>query len=110
MKRLYNHYFPTPSYLAMNACAIDISDQSIKYGELIATSAGPRLSKYGKEKIPIGTVVSGKIEKEAELIRILKKIKDKENLHFIRVSLPEEQMYLFTLSLPKTNNQNLRDM
>lgn len=110
MKRLYNHYFPTPSYLAMDSCAIDISDQSIKYGELINTSSGPRLGRYGKEKIPQGVVISGKIEKEDEIIRILKKIKDKENLHFIRVSLPEEQMYLFTLSVPKTNNENLRDI
>ncbi len=94
----------------MSSCAIDISDQSIKYGELIATSSGLRFSKYGKEKIPEGVVVSGKIEKEDEMIRLLKKIKDKENLHFIRVSLPEEQMYLFTLSLPKTNNGNIRDM
>jgi len=95
----------------MNSCAIDISDQSIKYGELIATSSGPRLGKYGKEKIPEGVVVSGKIEKENELVRILKKIKEKEDLHFIRVSLPEEQMYLFTLSLPKLDdNNNMRDM
>lgn len=110
MKRLYSYYFPTPSYLAMNSCAIDISDQSIKYGELIATSSGPRLGKYGKEKIPEGVVVSGKIEKENELISLFKKIKERENLHFIRVSLPEEQMYLFTLSLPQTDNDNLRDM
>lgn len=110
MKRLYNHYFPTPSYLAMNACAIDISDQSVKYGELITTSSGLRLDKYGREKLPAGVVISGKIEKEDELVRILKKIKDKEKLHFIRVSLPEEQMYLFTLSLPKTDGDNLREM
>lgn len=110
MKRLYNHYFPTPSYLAMNSCAIDISDQSIKYGELINTSSGPRLGKYGREKIPEGVVVSGKIEKEDEMIRLLIKIREKENIHFIRVSLPEEQMYLFTLSVPKTNKENLREM
>ncbi|MFA6515136.1 MAG: pilus assembly protein PilM [Candidatus Paceibacterota bacterium] len=110
MKRLYNHYFPTPKYLAMSSCAIDISDQSIKYGELVATSSGLRLSKYGKEKIPEGVVVSGKIEKEDELLIILKKIRDKENIKFIRVSLPEEQMYLFTLSIPKTTNEKIRDV
>jgi len=111
MKRLYNHYFPTPSYLTMNPCAIDISEQTIKYGQLEATSSGLHLGKYGKENIPSGVVVSGRIEKEDELINILKKIKEKENLHFIRVSLPEEQMYLFTLSLPKTDDdENIRDM
>jgi len=110
MKRLYNQYFPTPKYLAMNSCGIDISDQSIKYGELIMTTSGLRLSNYGKEKIPDGVVVSGKIEKENELVSILKKIKEKEKLHFVRVALPEEQMYLFTLSLPKTKDANLSDM
>jgi type IV pilus assembly protein PilM len=94
----------------MNACAIDISDQSIKYGELVTTAYGLRLGRHGKEKLPSGVVVSGKIEKENELVKILKKIKEKENLHYIRVSLPEEQMYLFSISLPKTKEDNLRDM
>ncbi|HLP86419.1 MAG TPA: type II secretion system protein GspL [Candidatus Paceibacterota bacterium] len=110
MKRLYNKYFPTPSFLAINSCAIDISDQSIKYGELSATSQGLVLRKYGKEQLPEGIVVSGKIEKEEEFVRVLKNIKDKENFHFVRVSLPEEQMYLFTLSLPKVSNSELRGM
>lgn len=110
MRQLYNRYFPTPSYLAMNSFAIDISDQSIKYGELLATPHGLRLGRFGKEKIPEGVVVSGKIEDQDKLAAILKKIKEKENLHFVRVSLPEEQMYLFTLSLPKVDEKNLKDI
>ena len=110
MKQLYNRNFPTPSYLAMNSFAIDISDQSIKYGELLATPLGLRLGRFGKEKIPAGVVVSGKIENEESLVGILKDLKKKENLKFVRVSLPEEQMYLFTLSLPKANDKDLRDM
>ena len=110
MNQLYNHYFPTPSYLAMNSFAIDISDQSIKYGELIATSQGLRLGRFGKEKIPEGVVVSGKIEDENKLVEILKKLKQKEKMNFVRVSMPEEQMYLFTISLPLVYENNLRDM
>jgi type IV pilus assembly protein PilM len=110
MKKLFSHYFPTPSYLAMDSFAIDISDKSIKYGELIKNSSGISLGKYGREKIPEGIIVSGKIEKEDELVNILKKIKEKNGFHFIRVSLPEEQMYLFTLSIPKTKNEDLRDV
>lgn len=110
MKKLYNYYFPTPSYLAMNSFAIDISDQSIKYGELLSTPLGLRLGHFGKEKIPSGVVVSGKIEDEEKLVIILKNLKEKEKLNFVRVSLPEEQMYLFTLSLPKVNEKELRDI
>jgi len=110
MKQSYNRHFPTPSYLAMKSFAIDISDQSVKYGELISTPLGLRLGRFGKEKIGEGIVVSGKIEKENELVEVLKNLKKKEKLNFVRVSLPEEQMYLFTLSLPKTNEADLRDM
>ncbi|MFA6355067.1 MAG: pilus assembly protein PilM [Candidatus Paceibacterota bacterium] len=110
MRQLYNRYFPTPSYLAMNSFAIDISDQSIKYGELLATPHGLRLGRFGKERIGEGVVVSGKIEDQDKLALVLKKIKEKENLHFVRVSLPEEQMYLFTLSLPKVDEKNLRNI
>ena len=110
MKKLYNRNFPTPSYLAMKSFAIDISDQSIKYGELLATQLGFRLGRFGKEKIESGAVVSGKIENEESLVASLRAIKKKENLKFVRVSLPEEQMYLFTLSLPKANDKELRDM
>lgn len=110
MKQLYNRYFPTPSYLDMKSFSIDISDQSVKYGELIATPLGLRLGRFGKEKILPGVVVSGKIENPVELIKLLKKLKEDLKLKLVRVSLPEEQMYLFTLSLPKTTEGNLRDM
>ena len=110
MKQLYNRYFPTPSYLMMKSFSIDISDQSIKYGELIPTAQGLRLGHFGKEKIPEEVVVSGEIQDQVKLASILKTIKQKENIEFVRVSLPEEQMYLFTLSLPKVKEKELRDI
>lgn len=94
----------------MDSCAFDISDESIKYGQLSNTPHGLKLTKLGKESIPEGIIVSGKIVDEKKIIDILKKIRIKEKLHFIRVSLPEEQMYVFTLSLPKIQNQDLREM
>ncbi len=109
MKQSYSRYFPTPSYLAMNSCALDISDQSIKYGELLPTQQGLRLGRFGHEKIPVGVIDSGKIQDEQKLVAILKNLKERERLHFVRVSLPEEQMYLFTLSIPEISGSDLRD-
>lgn len=108
MRIPYSRYFPTPSFLMMSSCAIDISDSSIKYGQIVATTNGLRLKKYGQIKIKEGIVVSGKIEKEKELTLILNNLRIKENLKFVRISLPEEQMYLFTISIPK-NTSNIRD-
>ncbi len=94
----------------MNSCALDISDQSIKYGELLATPNGLRLGRFGHEKIPPGVINSGKIENEAELVNILKALAKREHLNFVRISLPEEQMYLFTLSLPSVTVGDLREV
>lgn len=109
MKKLFNYYFPTPTYLNMDSCALDISDESIKYGQLVISSSGLRLSKFGKEKIPEGVITSGKIEDDKKLIDILKEIKKREHLSFVRVSLPEEQMYIVTLSLPQMKAEALRE-
>lgn len=110
MKKLYNKYFPTPSYLSMNPFSIDISDHTIKYGKLSVTSSGLSLSHFGKENIPDGVIVSGKVQKEDDFVLLLKKIKEQEKIQFIRASLPEEQTYLFSLSIAKTEKQNLRDV
>lgn len=91
----------------MNSFALDISDQSLKYGELLSTAHGLRLGRFGHERIPPGVIASGKIENEEELIRILKDLVQREHLHFVRISLPEEQMYLFTLKLPKITQHDL---
>lgn len=109
MKSSYSRYFPTPSFLAMNSCALDISDLTIKYGELLITPQGLRLGRFGEEDIAPGIIVSGKIEKENELVAILTSLRKRERLHFVRISLPEEQMYLFTLSLPLMKREEIRD-
>ncbi len=96
-----SHYFPTPKFLAMSSFALDISDQSIKYGELYMGVHGLNLGKYGEEKVAPGIIVSGKIENEEKLVEILKRIQKKEGLKFVRVALPEEQVYLFNIWLPK---------
>ncbi|MEA3399416.1 MAG: pilus assembly protein PilM [Patescibacteria group bacterium] len=96
-----NHYFPTPKLLLMPSFALDISDKSIKYGELKMGSKGLYLGRFGKKEIPEGVIISGKIEKESQLIKMLKELRKEQNLHFVRVALPEEQIYLFNISLPK---------
>ncbi|MDQ5971712.1 MAG: Type pilus assembly protein PilM [Patescibacteria group bacterium] len=109
MREIYNHHFPTPDFLTMPACALDISDESIKYGELTPSKDGFKLKYYGNEKIPPGIVVAGKIENEAKLVEILNSIKNKVKMKYVRASLPEEQMYLFNLVLPNVPNNQMKE-
>jgi type IV pilus assembly protein PilM len=109
MNHEYKHQFPAPRFLSMPSCAIDISDQSIKYGELIPTPDGLVLGRYGQEKVPEGAVVSGKIENATLLADVLRSLREREHLSFIRVSLPEEQMYLFNIVLPILPYNEIRE-
>lgn len=109
MHIVYNKHFPTPKFLSMQSFAFDISDQSIKYGRLAHTKSGPRLVKYGKITIPKGVVSSGNIENPQELIKILTRLSKEVGIEFVRVALPEEQIYLFTLVLPKIPWKELKE-
>jgi type IV pilus assembly protein PilM len=109
IKDSYSKYFPTPKFLTMSSFALDISDHSIKYGTLDISSDGLELVSYGKEVLPDGILKSGKIIDSEALISCLKKIKEKEGMEFVRVGLPEEQVYLFTLSLPNVQGINISE-
>lgn len=109
MLEIYKHQFPVPRFLSMQSCAIDISDQSIKYAELISNSNGLVLGRYGQERVPDGAIVSGKIAKPDLLVNVLTNLRKREHLTFIRVSLPEEQMYLFNLVLPVMPFDQIRE-
>jgi type IV pilus assembly protein PilM len=109
MKDVYDHYFPVPDFLAMSSHAVDISDESIKYGKITSHVEGLSVESVGYEKIPTGIVSTGRIENEAKLVEILNAIKNKEKMKFVRVSLPEEQMYLFNVVLPKLTNAEIKD-
>lgn len=93
----------------MSSCALDISDKSIKYGRLVPDSQGLRLENYDSVKIADGIISAGKIIDELKLIEVLKSIRIKHNLNFVRIALPEEQMYIFNLVLPKTDGVDIQE-
>jgi type IV pilus assembly protein PilM len=91
-----------PSY------GLDISDQSLKFVQLIPTKDGIKVGRYGERKIPAGIIESGKIKNLSRLEEVLLSLR-KEGIKFVRVSLPEEQVYLFPLRLDKTGLKNVRE-
>lgn len=95
--------FPVPSILTPSSIGIDISDQSIKYVELIKKHDGFAIGVHGSFSIPPGVVLSGKIQDEKRLTTILSEFRERERASRVRVSLPEEQVYLFELRIPKAD-------
>lgn len=102
-------FFPPPTFLALRSVGFDISDQSVKYAELVPTEHGLKLGVYGVMSIPLGLISSGKIVDQAHLVPILEKLKKEKHLKYIRVSLPEEQIYSFRLRMPNVPYKEIRN-
>lgn len=104
----YNKFFSMPRFLANHSFGLDVSDESLKFLELKTTHKGIVVGAYGEKNIPAGIIKSGKIEKKEELKEIILNLKNEQKIKSIRVSLPEEQVYLFKLDLPKESAEDPR--
>lgn len=108
---LFLRLFPVPKFLKMPSIGLDISDQSVRFLELIpkdGENGSFSIGRFGNRDIPAGVVVSGEIAKPNVLRDILKEIKKEFGLHFVRVSLPEEKVYLFKTSVPHGSVEEIR--
>jgi Tfp pilus assembly PilM family ATPase len=105
---LIERIFPTPSYVRMNSVGFDISDRSMKFAELTLGKGGLVLARYGETPIPDGFEFR-KIEKPAEFKNFLLEFKKIHKFDRVRISLPEEQMYLYTLSMDAVSPKELHN-
>ncbi len=109
LRASYNRFFPTPGFLMPPSFGLDISDESIKFAKLIAVKGGVRVGQYGEKRIPPGIIESGKIKDIKKLEEVLLSLKKDLDLTSVRVSLPEEQVYLFRDHLDKDGLKNVRE-
>lgn len=109
LRDTFNRFFPTPAFLGVLSFGLDISDESLKFVLLSNTKAGVRLRKYGERKMPAGIIESGKIKDSKRLVDVLSALRKEEGIRSVRVSLPEEQVYLFKMRLDKEGLQNIRE-
>jgi type IV pilus assembly protein PilM len=105
----YNAFFPIPDFLSLPAFGLDISDESLKYMELKVTKNGIKVGRHGEKKIPPGVIEAGKILDQKKMEEILSLLRKEEGIKSVRVSLPEEQIYLFKLRLDKLGLESVRE-
>ena len=105
----FSRFFPTPDLLSVTSFGLDISDESIKFIELILTRDGIKAGRHGERVIPPGVVEAGKIENTRQLEEILIALRKEEGVRSVRVSLPEQQVYLYKFSLEKEGVESIRE-
>ncbi|OGI67804.1 hypothetical protein A2738_03330 [Candidatus Nomurabacteria bacterium RIFCSPHIGHO2_01_FULL_42_15] len=107
--KFFNRFFPVPFFVSMPSFGLDIGDESLKYIELIHTKDGIRIGRHGEKSIPPGIIESGKIKNPKKMEEILLSLKKEVGIKSVRVSLPEEQVYLFELRLEKAGLTSIRE-
>ncbi len=108
-KNSLNRFFPIPNFLMASSFGIDISDKSIKFAEFLVVKTGIKVGRNGEKDIPDGVIQSGKIKDPKRLKEILQSLKKELNIKSARISLPEEQVYLFELMLSKDGLKSVRE-
>jgi type IV pilus assembly protein PilM len=93
----------------MPSFGFDISDESFKFVRLDIKKDKIKIEKYGDCEVPTGAIESGKIKEPKVLEKILTDLREKEGIKSVRVSLPEEQLYLFKVKLEKAGLQDVRE-
>lgn len=107
--RFFFKFFPVPKMLSASSFGLDISDESLKFLELIMTKNGFQVGRYGERPIPPGVIESGKIKNPGKMEEILTSLRKEEGVNSVRVSLPEEQVYLFQLRLERAGLRNVKE-
>jgi hypothetical protein len=67
------------------------------------------VEKFGEMPIPPGIISDGQIMDSKKVSDILREMKEKHCLEYVKVSLPEEKAYLFTLQLSGVSPSDVRD-
>ena len=107
--RLLLRFFPVPNFFSTSSFGSDISDESLKFIELVNSKHGIRVGRHGEADIPPGIIESGRIKNPKRLEEILLSLKKEKGVKSVRVSLPEAQMYLFRLRLEKSGLVHIRE-
>ena len=107
--RLSLRFFPVPKFLVEPSFGLDISDESIKFIELVNTRDGIKVGRHGERNIPPGVIELGKIKNQNKVEEILFSLRKEEGLKAVRVSLLEEQVYLYKFRLEKAGLVNVRE-
>ncbi len=108
-KKLFADILPPPRFLEMPSVGLDISDERIRFLEIVNSKNGLVFGRYGEKNIPPGIISMGHIKNPPELKKILTNLRDEYNLDFVRVSLPEERAYLVKMEVPKVPESELRE-
>lgn len=108
MQTFLSRLFPTPAFIATPAVGLDFSDATMRFVRLVEGRHGLMPAAYAEMTIPEGCMHSGRVINERAFTAFLSEVRKKYALDYVRVSVPESQVYSFTLSIDGAAKDDLR--
>lgn len=105
---LLTRIFPTPDFLTLPTVGIDFSGRVMRFVELQKTAEGVIPVRFGEVEIPTGCMQAGRVSDEKLFTTFLQQAKKQHNLNYVRVAIPESQVYLFTLAIDSVVANDIR--
>jgi type IV pilus assembly protein PilM len=102
-------YFPPPAFLKTPYAGLSMSDAHIRIIQFESGSAGLRIKTYAALPLPQGAITSGRVNNPEQIIGVLKELREKTGISYVRVSIPEEKAYLFETELPEVDPKEIRN-
>ncbi len=99
-----NRFFPAPTYMQLPGAGVDISDSSLKYIKFKTTynkESPLELEYWGDIDIPDGVLQRGAVNDPEKLTAVIREVRKRTGVKYVRVSLPEEHAYIFETEIRK---------
>lgn len=109
-----DRWFPPPRILRPSTLGVDISESSVKYIGFNRTRSGwsnLSLSHWGEIEIAPEIVSNGEVKDVAGLGKVLAEVYKRTGIRHMRLSLPEERVYLFETEIgADVNPADIREL
>ncbi len=109
-KSLYSKLFKPPKFLVMPAVSLEILPEGVSFLLNKHTDRGIVPDNHGQIPLPPGAVSHGIIIKKDLVLKALIEIQKKTKATFAKLSIPEEETYIFKTHLPKLSTKEILDI
>ncbi len=108
MSSLFSRFFPTPSFFTIPTVGLDFSDDRMRFIRLKENRHGILPDVFGAADIPKGAMDRGRIANIELFTKFLRDMRTKHKFSYARVSIPESQVYAFTLAVDSAAIDDIR--
>lgn len=107
MTSVFDKFFPVPDFLRMPVVGISFSDTALVYSEVRRKKTLLHVDTLQSIALTQGDIVHGEIQNGDALVAQIRSIAKATSSSFAAISIPEDIVYTFTLTIPKVDHHEI---